>query len=96
MREVREKLGMNMRDVRDLSRKITKSLRNRDYIVSPSRLTDIEAKGHTPNLFRLHALSLAYDCRVEKLLRFYGIADGRDGAKRQQRRRTAALIHRGE
>ncbi len=73
MREVREKLRMNMRDVHGLSRKIAKSLRNRDYIVSPSRLSDIEAKGHTPNLYRLHALSLVYDCMVDKLLKFYGI-----------------------
>ena len=48
-------------------------MRNRDYIVSPSRLSDIESQGHTPNLYRLHALSLVYDCRVEKLLKFYGI-----------------------
>lgn len=86
LREVREKLGINMRDVHGLSKKIAKSLRNRDYIVSPSRLSDIEAKGHTPNLYRLHALSLVYDCRLGKLLKFYGIADGRNGTGPSQRR----------
>lgn len=35
MREVRERLALNMRDVHDLSRRIAKSLRNRDYIISP-------------------------------------------------------------
>lgn len=79
MREVRESLGLNMRDIHALSKKIARSLKNRDYVVSPSRLSDIESKGHTPNLYRLHALSLAYDCKVEKLLRFYRIADGRSG-----------------
>ena len=82
MRKVRERLGLNMRDVHDLSRRIAKSLRNRDYIISPSRLSDIESKGKTPNLYRLHALSLAYDCKVEKLLHFYGIADGHGGGRR--------------
>jgi transcriptional regulator with XRE-family HTH domain len=82
MCEVRDKLGLTMRDVHRVSKQVAKSLRNRDYIVSPSRLSDIEAKGHTPNLYRLHALSLAYDCRIEKLLRFYGIADGRGGGRR--------------
>jgi transcriptional regulator with XRE-family HTH domain len=86
LREVREKLGMNMRDVHDLSRRFAKSLRNRDYIVSPSRLSDIEAKGHTPNLYRLHALSLVYDCNIGKLLKAYGIADGRNGARQPKRR----------
>jgi transcriptional regulator with XRE-family HTH domain len=85
MCEVREKLGLTMRDVHRLSKQAAKSLRNRDYIISPSRLSDIESKGKTPNLYRLHALSLAYDCKVEKLLRFYGIADGRYGTRRSRR-----------
>jgi hypothetical protein len=85
MCEVREKLGLTMRDVHRLSKQIARSLRNRDYIVSPSRLSDIEAKGHTPNLYRLHAMSLVYNCRVEKLLNFYSIADGRDGTRRSGR-----------
>ena len=73
MRQFREGLGLNMREVHRLSKNIARSLRNPDYIVSPSRLSDIESQGHTPNLYRLHALSLVYDCRVEKLLKFYGI-----------------------
>jgi transcriptional regulator with XRE-family HTH domain len=73
MRQFREGLGLTMRDVHHLSKKIAKPLRNSDYVVSPSRLSDIESKGHTPNLYRLHALSVVYDCRVEKLLKFYGI-----------------------
>jgi len=62
-----------MREVHRLSKDIARSMRNPNYIVSPSRLSDIESQGHTPNLYCLHALSLVYDCRVEKLLKFYGI-----------------------
>jgi hypothetical protein len=40
------------------------TLRNRNYIVAPSQLCDIEKKGATPNLYRLHALSFAYDCEI--------------------------------
>jgi transcriptional regulator with XRE-family HTH domain len=86
LREVREKLGMNMRDVHALSKRVAKSLRNKDYVVSPSRLSDIEAKGHTPNLYRLHALSLVYHCKIGKLLKPYGIADGRNGTRQSQHR----------
>lgn len=82
MCDLREKLGLTMRDVHRLSKQVAKSLRNRDYVVSPSRLCDIERKGATPNLYRLRALSLAYDCGIEKLLKFYGIADGRGGGGR--------------
>ena len=85
MCQMREKLGLTMRDVHRLSKQVAKSLRNRDYIVSLSRLSDIEAKGRTPNLYRLHALSLVYDYKVEKLLKFYGITDGRNGTSRKRR-----------
>jgi hypothetical protein len=27
---------------------------------------------YTPNLYRLHVLSLAYDCKLDMLLRLYG------------------------
>ncbi len=73
MLQLRESLGLTMREVHRLSENIARSLRNPDYIDSPSRLSDIESQGHTPNLYRLHALSLVYDCRVKKLLKFYGI-----------------------
>ena len=86
MREFRKSLGLSMRDVLGMSRHIAKSLRNSDYVVSPSRLSDIEDKGKTPNLYRLHALSLVYDCRVEKLLKFYGI-DRRVSTKGAAQRR---------
>ena len=73
MFQLRETLSLTMREVHRLSKNIARALRNPDYIVSPSRLSDIEDKGRTPNLYRLHALSLVYDCRVDKLLRFYDI-----------------------
>jgi transcriptional regulator with XRE-family HTH domain len=73
MRELRESLGLTMRDVHRLSKQMARSLRNQDYVVSPSRLSDIESLGHTPNLYRLHALSLVYDCKIERLLKFYGM-----------------------
>lgn len=73
MLQFRESLVLTMREVHRLSKNIARSMRNPDYIVSPSRLSDIESQGHTPNLYRLHALSLAYDCRIDKLLKFYGI-----------------------
>ncbi|HSB74503.1 MAG TPA: helix-turn-helix transcriptional regulator [Terriglobales bacterium] len=73
MRELRDQLGLTMRDVHGLTRKFGKQHRNSDYIVSPSRLSDIEKHGHTPNLYRLHALALAYRCKAAKLLKMYGI-----------------------
>lgn len=73
MREFRKSLGLTMSDVQDMSKRVAKPLRNPDYVVSPSPLSDIEDKGKTPNLYRLQALSLAYDCLIKKLLKFYGI-----------------------
>jgi len=80
MCEMREKLGLT---VHRLSKQIAKSVRNPNYVVAPSRLCDIERKGATPNLYRLHALSLAYDRNVKQLLKFYGIADDHRGVRRR-------------
>ncbi len=74
MRELRDQLGLTMRDVHSVTRKVGKQRRNSDYIVSPSRLSDIEKHGHTPNLYRLHALALAYRSKTGKLLKLYGIS----------------------
>ena len=63
MRDLRDQLGLTMRDVHRVTRKVGKQRHNSDYIVSPSRLSDIEKHGHTPNLYRLHALALAYHCK---------------------------------
>jgi len=82
MCKMREKLGLTMRDVHQLSKKIAKSVRNPDYLVAPSRLCDMERKGATPNLYRLHTLSLAYGCKMEQLLKLYGISDGHHGDRR--------------
>lgn len=73
MRELRDRLGLTMRDVHRLTRKFGKQRHNSDYIVSPSRLSDIEKHGHTPNLYRMHALALAYRSKTAKLLKLYGI-----------------------
>lgn len=66
---------------------------NPDYIVSPSRLSDVENQGHTPNLYRLHALSLVYDCRVEKLMKFYakGLPHSRMATETRQVTRSCLL-----
>ena len=73
MRELRDQLSLTMRDVHRLTRKVGKQRHNSDYIVSPSRLSDIEKHGHTPNLYRMHALALAYRSKTAKLLKLYGI-----------------------
>lgn len=73
MCELREQRGLTMRDVHRLTKRTAKTLRNKDYIISPSRLSDLE-HGRTPNLYRLHALAMAYGCKLSKLLKFYGIA----------------------
>ena len=73
MKELRDALALTMREVHVVTKEIAKGMRNPDYTVSPSRLSDIEDKGRTPNLYRLHALALTYKRNVRKLLMFYNI-----------------------
>jgi|HubBroStandDraft_4_1064222.scaffolds.fasta_scaffold2937551_1 transcriptional regulator with XRE-family HTH domain len=64
MAELRAAKGLSMRDVFEMSREIGRVHRNRSFLVAPSRLSDIEARGMIPDAPRLYVLSLIYDCTV--------------------------------
>jgi hypothetical protein len=49
---------------------------NPDYIISLSRLSDIETKGITPNLYRVYSLSIVYHVDFRDILRMYGLDPG--------------------
>lgn len=68
--------GLSMRDVYDLSKDLARIRNNTDFLIPPSRLSDIESKGVIPSLHRLYTLSIAYGCTMQKLLKLYGLDIG--------------------
>ncbi len=73
LRRLRERLGLTMRDVEQASRRLAQRHRNARLIVSPARLSVMEAKNVVPSIYRLYSLSRIYDCSVQDIMMFYGL-----------------------
>jgi hypothetical protein len=73
LRQIRDKLGLTIRDVEAASTRLAEKYGNQDYIISLSRLSDIETKGVTPNLYKLYSFSVIYRRDFRELLGLYGI-----------------------
>jgi transcriptional regulator with XRE-family HTH domain len=76
LRDLREHLGMTLRSVEEASTDLAEAYANPEFIVPPSRLSDIETKGVLPSIYRLHALALIYKMQWEDILAWYGIEIG--------------------
>ena len=80
LRALRERLGLTMREVETASARIAERHTNDEFVVSPSRLSDIETKGSVPSIFRLYSLAVIYRCDVREVLSWYGIDLGLSAA----------------
>ena len=73
LRKIRERLGLTMRDVENSSIAIAERHGSEEYLIPPSRLSDIETKGVVPSIFRFYSLAAIYRRPVRLLLQHYGI-----------------------
>jgi len=80
LRAVREKLGFTLKDVEQASLEIARHHQNSKYWIPQSRLSNIESREMTPNIYRLHALALIYGRSVVELLEWFGIGGSQDRA----------------
>ncbi len=73
LRKLRERLGMTLRDVEEASNKLGATHGNPEFCIPASRLSDIEAKGMVPSLYRLYSLAAIYRTDLRELLEYFGI-----------------------
>lgn len=73
LRELREQVGLTLRDVEIASTTLSESRGIEDFVVNPSRLSDIETKGVIPSIYRLYVLSVLYRSDFIEMLKLYGI-----------------------
>ena len=73
LREMREKLGLTLRDVETASYKIAAKHNNPEFGLPLSRLSEIETKGTVASVFRLYTLSVVYRMKFNDLLSMVGI-----------------------
>jgi transcriptional regulator with XRE-family HTH domain len=73
LREIREQIGLTLRDVEIASTSLSEARGIEDFIVNPSRLSDIETKGVIPSIYRLYVLSVIYRADFTEMLKLYGV-----------------------
>ena len=73
LRLARESLGLTMRDVETSSTRLAEKRANDEFVISPSRLSDIETKNLVPSIFRLYSLAVIYRLDLREILSWYGI-----------------------
>jgi transcriptional regulator with XRE-family HTH domain len=73
LRELREQMGFTLRDVEIASTLLAESRGIEEFVINPSRLSDIETKGVIPSIYRLYSLSVIYRADFTELLRHYGV-----------------------
>ena len=73
LRKIRDRLGLTMRDVENASLSISQKHGSEEYLIPPSRLSDIETKGVVPSVYRFYSLAAIYHKPVKELFRLYGI-----------------------
>ncbi len=76
LREVRERLGLTLREVETRSRRIAQVRENVEYRITTGRLSHVENSNSLPSLYKLASLSEIYNTPYADLLRLYGIETG--------------------
>lgn len=84
LRQIRNQLHLNMRDVQKLSLAIARGEQNRRFYIPISRLAKIENDESTPNQFKLFTLSSIYGIGFDEILRRYGVSPDRIHRYRSQ------------
>ncbi|MGH9511109.1 MAG: hypothetical protein ACRD2U_03130 [Terriglobales bacterium] len=73
LRILRGRLGLTMRDVERASVKIAENHSNTEFLIPPSRLSDIETKEIIPTIYRFYSLAAIYHQDMRTLLSWFGV-----------------------
>jgi transcriptional regulator with XRE-family HTH domain len=73
LRQLREELGLTVRDVEAFSSRLAGKRGNSAYSIPISRLSDIENKEVVPSIYRVYSLAVIYRRDLRELLTWYGV-----------------------
>ena len=80
LRLLREQLGLTIREVEAASLRLSHKYGNQEFVLSLSRLSDIETKGVVPSIYRLYSFSIIYRREIKEILSWYGIDLGQSAS----------------
>ena len=96
LRQIRERLGLTLREVEAVSLEIADAERNTDYVVSTGRLNQIENNGSLPSMYKLYSLAVIYMLSIEEILGVYGINLGKMEEHRRVARQSGTHVFTAE
>jgi transcriptional regulator with XRE-family HTH domain len=83
LKQLRERLGLTLREVEMHSRRLAQEKRNQDFFISRGWLNNVENGSYTPGIFKLYSLGAIYRTHWSNIFAFFGlhVSDfGRDQA----------------
>ncbi len=73
LREIRESLGLTLKNVEEQSRRIVEIQQDSYYLITAGRLSQIENSNSLPSLYKLATLSFIYKLPLTEMFRIYGV-----------------------
>lgn len=73
LKEIRERLGLGVREVQEASSRIAAAENNPEFHISAARLTQIESGRSMPSMFKLFSLAAIFGLDLPDLLRRFGL-----------------------
>jgi len=77
LKQIRERLGLTLRQVEEASLEIADTERSAEYVVSTARLNQIENDGSLPSIYKFYSLAVIYRLSIEEMMGTYGINLGK-------------------
>jgi transcriptional regulator with XRE-family HTH domain len=73
LKQLRERLGLTLRRVEMLSRRLAQEKQNQDFFISRGWLNNVENGSYTPGFFKLYSLGAIYRTHWSSMFGFFGL-----------------------
>jgi len=73
LKQLRVRLGLTLREVETLSRRLASEKQNSDYLISRGWLNNVENGSFTPSVYKIYSLSVIYHDSWPNILSFFGL-----------------------
>jgi transcriptional regulator with XRE-family HTH domain len=73
LKRLRVSLGLTLRQVEALSRRLAEEKQNQDFFISRGWLNNVENGSYTPGLFKLYSLGAIYHTHWSSIFAFFGL-----------------------
>jgi transcriptional regulator with XRE-family HTH domain len=73
LKELRVRVGLTLREVENLSRRLANEKQNQDFFISRGWLNNVENGSYTPSIFKLYSLGAIYNTHWSSIFSFFGV-----------------------